>query len=74
MVMSNIKFTALFALQVLFFIMSSDAQHATSNNSYKINLAGNWFFQVDSLDKGIAQEWFAKKLTGQITLPGFNDN
>ena len=68
--MSNKKFTVLFVLQVMFFIMSVGAQHATINNSYKIDLAGNWFFNVDSLDAGVTERWFAKKLTGHITLPG----
>ncbi|HTN36968.1 MAG TPA: hypothetical protein VL053_07815 [Arachidicoccus sp.] len=35
-----------------------------------INLAGNWAFQIDSLDKGIQEKWFAKNLTGSIKLPG----
>ncbi|HUP12047.1 MAG TPA: hypothetical protein VM187_07545, partial [Niastella sp.] len=37
---------------------------------YKIDLAGEWRFQVDSLDKGIEQQWFNRKLTGAIKLPG----
>ena len=68
--MSNKKFTALFSLQVIFFIMFVGAQHATINNNYKIDLAGNWFFNVDSLDAGVTERWFAKKLTGHISLPG----
>ena len=50
--------------------MSAEAQQSTIKDVDKIDLAGNWFFEVDSLDKGITEEWFAKKLTGQITLPG----
>ena len=68
--MSNKKFTALFALQFIFFTMSVGAQPSTINNSYKINLAGRWFFNVDSLDAGVTERWFGKKLTGHITLPG----
>lgn len=68
--MSNTRFTALFVLQGIFFLMSAGAQQATINNGYKIDLAGKWFFNVDSLDAGIREQWFDKKLTGHITLPG----
>lgn len=36
----------------------------------RINLAGNWSFQVDSLDKGITEAWFNKPLSSHINLPG----
>jgi hypothetical protein len=36
----------------------------------KILLSGSWSFQIDSLDKGIEQQWYNHKLTDQITLPG----
>jgi len=36
----------------------------------KINLAGNWSFQIDSLDKGIEQQWFTHTLKDKIILPG----
>jgi len=37
---------------------------------YKIDLAGKWAFQIDSLDQGITQKWYANSLAGNITLPG----
>lgn len=37
---------------------------------YKIDLAGEWRFQIDSLDKGIEQQWFNRKLSDAIKLPG----
>jgi hypothetical protein len=37
---------------------------------YSIDLAGEWRFQIDSLDKGIEQQWFNRKLSDAITLPG----
>ena len=37
---------------------------------YSIDLAGEWRFQIDSLDKGIEQQWFNRKLTDAIKLPG----
>lgn len=41
-----------------------------SLDTQKINLAGNWSYQLDSLDKGIEQHWYSHKLTGKLTLPG----
>lgn len=38
--------------------------------NYSIDLSGQWRFQVDSLDKGIEQQWFNRKLTDAIKLPG----
>jgi hypothetical protein len=40
------------------------------SDSQKISLSGNWSFQLDSLDKGIEQQWYSQKLTGKILLPG----
>jgi hypothetical protein len=37
---------------------------------YSIDLAGEWRFQIDSLDKGIEQQWFNRKLSDAIKLPG----
>ena len=36
----------------------------------KIDLSGQWNFQVDSLDKGVEGKWFTKDLNDKITLPG----
>lgn len=36
----------------------------------EINLTGQWKFQIDSLDKGITEKWFAKRLNESIVLPG----
>src|SRR5210317_402938 len=35
-----------------------------------IDLSGEWQFQIDALDEGIAQEWYNKNLTETIQLPG----
>ncbi len=55
----------------------------TSNNSVKaqsaknkipdpqkIDLAGSWSYQLDSLDKGIEQHWYNHKFAGKIIFPG----
>jgi hypothetical protein len=36
----------------------------------EISLSGKWSFQLDSLDKGIEQQWYSRQLSGQILLPG----
>lgn len=36
----------------------------------KIDLAGNWKFAIDSLDKGIFESWFMQILTDSLVLPG----
>src|SRR3954447_1780748 len=41
-----------------------------TKNEYKIDLSGEWLFQVDSLDEGIPQQWFNKDLKDKISLPG----
>lgn len=38
------------------------------NNS--IDLSGQWSFQIDSLDKGVDEQWFSKKLDDVVQLPG----
>jgi len=36
----------------------------------QISLAGEWRFQIDSLDKGVAEKWYSKTLKDHIRLPG----
>jgi hypothetical protein len=42
----------------------------TQKNSNVISLAGQWQFQMDPADKGIAEKWFLRSLTDTIHLPG----
>ena len=35
-----------------------------------INLSGKWMVALDSLDSGIADKWFERTFTDEITLPG----
>ncbi len=35
-----------------------------------ISLKGEWRFEIDRTDKGVAEKWFARELTDRICLPG----
>jgi hypothetical protein len=35
-----------------------------------VSLAGQWRFQLDRNDAGIAEKWFGRELSGKIKLPG----
>lgn len=35
-----------------------------------ISLQGKWNYQLDSLDVGIKEQWFSKRLKNELTLPG----
>ena len=37
---------------------------------YRMDLAGEWNFRIDSLDQGIEQEWFSGELPEVVRLPG----
>jgi len=36
----------------------------------EINLAGNWHFEMDRNDKGVAEKWYSRNLSDVIKLPG----
>jgi len=42
----------------------------TTTVKQKIDLSGEWKFAIDSLDKGISEEWFKLSLTDSLKLPG----
>ena len=50
------------------FATNVNGQHGPKQ--MKIDLSGEWRFQVDSLDKGVQEQWFNKNLTDKIKLPG----
>ena len=61
------------ALQVIFFTRPVKAQNGEvqkHKNEYLIDLSGDWLFQVDSLDQGVTQQWYTRKLEDKIKLPG----
>jgi beta-galactosidase/beta-glucuronidase len=60
-----------FSLQfILSNAIAQSAASAISSSVNKIDLAGEWKFQIDSLDEGLEQKWFIKNLEDRIKLPG----
>ena len=55
------------ALTLLFLIILTGCAKETVQ---KIDLAGEWNFAIDSLDKGIPEKWFDLTLTEKVVLPG----
>jgi len=56
------------ALLILVLIALTGCQQ--KNIQQKIDLAGEWNFAIDSLDKGIPEKWFDQILTDKVVLPG----
>jgi hypothetical protein len=68
-----VQYTVLVSILQFVFLISTHAQKRKDQihkNEYKIDLSGQWNFQIDSLDQGIAQQWFNKELKDKIKLPG----
>ena len=42
----------------------------SEQKSAHIDLSGQWLFAMDTLDVGITERWYEKKLAGAIKLPG----
>jgi hypothetical protein len=61
--MSKIKYI-LTGLTILFFFSCGNKE------TNEIDLSGGWSFQIDSLDQGVAEKWFAKPFIDSIQLPG----
>ena len=51
-------------------VVKGQSKKSAVTVGYKIDLSGNWAFQIDSLDIGIKQKWYGSNLTNKITLPG----
>lgn len=52
------------------FLLMAFANNSKAQQSNTINLAGEWRFQIDSLNVGIQQKWYNQNLNSKITLPG----
>ncbi|MDR6944056.1 sugar-binding domain-containing protein [Mucilaginibacter pocheonensis] len=65
------KASSFFLLLVCFISHGALAQKtAVKPGVNRLDLAGIWQFEVDSLDRGVNDKWFARKLSDQIRLPG----
>ncbi len=53
-------------LFVLLIVMGS----CSPDTDPKIDLSGEWQFRIDSLDVGVAEQWFSQPLPETVTLPG----
>jgi hypothetical protein len=63
---TNTKYNFLLLCLLLFNLTTTNAQQTQS----KLNLAGEWRFATDPMDKGVADGWFNTTLTERIQLPG----
>ncbi|MCU7552650.1 beta-galactosidase [Chitinophagaceae bacterium LB-8] len=59
-----------FSLAVALLLKLAFCNSIVSAQTNSIDLSGTWFFQVDSLDKGVQEQWYNKKLDDKISLPG----
>lgn len=68
---NNFCFSRLFIFIVAFSLSNTHLfAQQNLNASNKINLSGQWAFQIDSLDKGVDGKWFTKNLNDKVALPG----
>lgn len=61
----NVRVTTLGTIGLIFIAPISSASEQD-----RISLVGRWRFKRDPANTGIEQKWFARKLAGQIDLPG----
>ncbi len=66
----NGYFARLTTIIVLAFGVTSLLSAFQKDDPSQISLAGEWRFQIDSLDKGVAEKWYSKILKDHIHLPG----
>lgn len=52
---------------ILFFLILSSC---SSDDSFNIDLSGEWQFRMDPEDEGIDEKWFSQQLTETVKLPG----
>lgn len=67
--MKRITLLSLFYV-FIFVLISCDTGNKQKISNDIIDLAGEWRFQSDIKDEGIAGEWFGKDIDDQIKLPG----
>jgi hypothetical protein len=59
-------------MRTLFFLLLPAILFSNCENKKvsKIDLTGEWTFQIDSLDQGIGEHWYQSELADLIQLPG----
>lgn len=67
--MNNIHCRGILILLTIFSYLSGVSQKIKEHEQ-RIDLSGVWSFQIDSLDRGVTDQWFDKKLLNKISLPG----
>lgn len=54
----------------LFIVLLIGMVACNQDKKHQINLAGKWYFQMDSMNLGITQKWYNNRLPESLTLPG----
>ncbi|MCK5370595.1 MAG: hypothetical protein KAQ62_18660, partial [Cyclobacteriaceae bacterium] len=57
-------------ITALIFLLATSIIACQNEQITKIDLSGEWQFQIDSLDLGIDESWYENHLNDIITLPG----
>ena len=57
----------LYSFMIFWLFFSCKPTHDHEN---RIDLSGEWAFQIDSLDKGVQEGWYTRVLKDKIELPG----
>ncbi len=55
---------------ILAFVLAGMLMSCATRKSTEIDLSGEWKFQIDSLDQGLSEKWYAQELMDTILLPG----
>ncbi len=63
------KKTTIITLQLMLLVFTTNV-NGQQSSPMKIDLSGEWRFQIDSLDIGEQQQWFNKSLPDKVKLPG----
>lgn len=57
-------------LNCILFLWAFSSCSTRHEQEKRIDLSGEWNFQVDSLDHGVQEAWYMRELEGTIQLPG----
>ena len=55
---------------IYLWLLLSTCTLGAQDNMQRLSLDGEWKFRIDSMDVGIAEEWYSEKLPDAIRLPG----